>query len=180
MYICPSSAIDRALVSGMSISVNIFYFHSKPLPFMLQEATQPTAKQKKVGDPEQELKGCCNRGLSRSLAVSPKNQETLCIYIFFQPSVYNIFYLHSNPAVPFHFAANCTADCMANSRIRAKPATSKALPNHRTSPSYGGCAHRMPRISTGIGHFGRSVVAVGRSVLHGVCDCLIFLDCDLV
>ena len=82
MYICPSSAIDRALVSGMSISVNIFYFHSKPLPFMLQEATQPTAKQKKVGDPEQELKGCCNRGLSRSLAVSPKNQETLCIYIY--------------------------------------------------------------------------------------------------
>ena len=41
----------------------------------------------------------------------------MCIYIYmyiFKPSTYNIFYLHSSPAVPsvpFHIAANCTAHC---------------------------------------------------------------------
>ena len=59
IYICPSSAIDRALVSSMS--VYIFYLYGTPVPFMLQEATQPTAEQKKAGGQEQGLKDCCDR-----------------------------------------------------------------------------------------------------------------------
>ena len=44
-----------------------------------------------------------------------KPEWNVYIYMYiFKPSTYNIFYLHSSPAVPsvpFHIAANCTAHC---------------------------------------------------------------------
>ena len=113
IYICPSSAIDRALVSGMSVYVNIFYLYGAPVTFMLQEATQPTAEQKKAGDPEERLKG---RRPEWKFRLFQKNRKhyahilTFCVqYLLFTKQ------------------RSSSLSCCSK-RIRAKPATSKAKP----------------------------------------------------
>ena len=105
IYICTSDATDRALVYGMSIYVNIFYLYGTPLPFMLQEATQPTAEQKKAGDPEQGLKGCWDRrpewkfGLSQEYR---KHYTHIYIYIYLFNLLCVISSIHK-PAEQFTF-----------------------------------------------------------------------------
>ena len=85
----------------MSIYVNIFDLYGAPLPFMLQEATQPTAEQKKAGDPEQGLKGCWDS--SGCLKNTENTTHThIYIYIFFFNLLCVISSIHK-PAEQFTF-----------------------------------------------------------------------------
>ena len=85
---------------------------------MLQEATQPTAEQKKAGGQEQGLKDCCDRTSEWKFGQPQKDPGN---------TVYKYIYIHMfnlPRAISSIYAVACTAD----SRIRAKPATSKAKP----------------------------------------------------